>query len=388
MNKVTNILLFCAVLLLASCQEQTVKNPDDSIMRISGYAQGTTYTILYYDSLQRNIQDKVDSILARIDSSVSTYKANSIISRFNKGKDCALIDDHFLDLFFLSDEVYDASGGAFDPTVKLITGVWGFGSDTLVTDTLYNSITRKSKRDSLIYNHRDSVAFELLDYVGWDLLMLDGDIFYNDLSDMNDEEYQDNFICKSDSLVQLSFDAVAQGYSADIIGDYLTFELNIQDFIIEIGGEILAQGYKPSGKKWKVSIEHPTDTIVGRQPGLAFVEMGTDFRALAVSGNYRNYKKGPANSYYGHTIDPRSGFPIKNRMISASIFSDNCATADAYATAIMAMGIEEAVPFVELNPYAEIEAFLVYETVDGDLETYTSSGLEGYIIVPNDSLQP
>jgi thiamine biosynthesis lipoprotein len=205
---------------------------------------------------------------------------------------------------------------------------------------------------------------------------------------MNDEEYQDNFICKSDSLVQLSFDAVAQGYSADIIGDYLTFELNIQDFIIEIGGEILAQGYKPSGKKWKVSIEHPTDTIVGRQPGLAFVEMGTDFRALAVSGNYRNYKKGPANSYYGHTIDPRSGFPIKNRMISASIFSDNCATADAYATAIMAMGIEEAVPFVELNPYAEIEAFLVYETVDGDLETYTSSGLEGYIIVPNDSLQP
>lgn len=379
------ILPLC-VFLGTSCQEKSIPSPDDQLMSISGYAQGTTYNITYYDTLKRNIQEQIDSILRRIDSSVSTYKENSIISKFNKSPDCVLIDEHMMDLFFLSDEVFDASGGAFDPTIKSIAGVWGFGSDTLRTDTLFTNITDRSKRDSLLYIYRDSVAFDLLDFVGWDLLMLDGDIFYNSLEQMNNEEYQDNFICKSDSLVELSFDAVAQGYSADIIGDFMTFELGIQDFIIEIGGEILAQGRKPSGKNWVVSIEHPTDTVIDRAPGMAFVKM-KDFRALAVSGNYRNYKRGPNNSFYGHTIDPRSGYPSKNRMISASIFAEECATADAYATAIMTMGIEDAVPFVELNPYVEIEAFLVYETVEGTIETYTSSGLEGRLIIPNDSIK-
>lgn len=383
-----NFLVILTSFALTQCTSQnSASNPDDSIIKITGNTQGTTYSILYVDSLNRDIKGQIDSLLARIDSSLSTYKPNSIISKFNKKKDCILIDDHFLDLFFLSDEIYDATGGAFDPTIKPIVNIWGFGSNPLSVDSLLASLPDSVNKDSLIFLHRDSLAFGMLDYIGWDLLMVDGDLFYNSIDELGNSEFNDNFICKDDSIIQLSFDAIAQGYSVDVIAEFLQYDLGIHDFLIEVGGEIVAQGYKPSGSRWKISIEHPDLNNPDLDPFLAVVEMDL-FRAVAVSGNYRNYLKSFNGEVYGHTIDPRTGSPTKNTMLSVAVFAEDCAVADAYATAFMVMGVEESIPFVEINPYEDIEALFIYLNPEGKIETYTSSGLETEIqIVKQDTIQ-
>lgn len=307
---------------------------------------------------------------------VSTYDQNSIISKFNNGDSCTLINNHVLDLFLKSDEIYETTGGAFDPTIKPIVNIWGFGSQPLETDTLYMEASSTEQREKLLLNLRDSLSEEAMENVGWEMVILDGDILYNDLSDLGNPNFEDNFLCKEEKAMEISFDAIAQGYSADIIGDFLIYKLGINDFLIEIGGEILTQGIKPDGSHWNVMIENPALTE-GAKDGVASVKM-EQFRAVAVSGNYRSYRE-YLGKKYGHCLDPRTGKPSESTMVSAAVFADDCGIADAYATAFMVMGIEEAVPFVEGNPFEGIEAFFIYYNENGNLETYTSSGLEPYI---------
>ncbi len=372
-------LFYCILLIaLVSCKQEAPKFTDESVITITGETQGTTYTILYYDTLNRNIKVAVDSILARIDSSLSTYKPNSIISKFNQSKDCAWIDSHFLELFFKSEEVCEATGGAFDPTVKSILNIWGFGSNPMDISEYKNSLPDNEIKDSLIYEYRKKIALKNRDLVGWDLLMLGGDILYNTVEEMNDEDYKDNFVCKDKPEVELTFDAIAQGYSVDVIAEYLFFKLGIKSFLIEVGGEIMAEGRKPSGKKWTVSIEHPDIENPDLDPQLAIVPMG-NLRSLAVSGNYRNYLKSYNGKRYGHSIDPRTGISAENKMLSVAVFADECALADAYATAFMVMGVEEAVSFVEINPYIDLEVMFTYVNDSNQLEIYTSEGLKGSI---------
>lgn len=369
--------LTCVLLLgLLACGTQK-EQPKGEVLKITGRTQGTTYTIQYIDSANRNIQEVVDSILQEIDLSVSTYNPSSILSKLNRADSCLLINDHVLDLFLMSDEIYQNSNGAFDPTVKPLASLWGFGDAPFNADTLFTEVENVLKRDSLIAAHRDSLIKEVLGVIGWELVLLDGDILYNKLEDMNNKALKDNFLCKEDPQVQLTFDAIAQGYSADVIGSFLQYKLGINDFLIEIGGEILAQGCKPDNKSWTVSIENPDVNNPSAPAGIAMVSM-TKFRALAVSGNYRNYKEFMGEKY-GHIIDPRTGKPSKSKIVSAAVFADDCAIADAYATAFMIMGIDEAVPFVEGNPFEGVEAFFIYYTEEGSLETYVSTGLENFI---------
>ncbi len=349
------------------------------IQEVKGEAQGTTYTIKYVDTLNRNLKHEIDSILLAIDLSVSTYNSNSILSRFNQSDSCMVINEFVLDLFLMSDEVNVATDGAFDPSVKLISNIWGFGDSPLDTDTLFQDAASNKEREELLLALRDSLSEEAMEELGWQMVLLDGDILYNNVNDILNSDFDDNYLCKEEPGMQLSFDAIAQGYSADVIGDYLQYKKGIRNYLIEIGGEILAQGRKPDNKRWKVQIENPDINNQGAS-NVATVEM-KNFRALAVSGSYRNFREYNGVKY-GHCIDPRTGNPSKSTIVSASVFASDCAIADAYATAFMVMGIEEAVPFIEGNPFAGIEALFVYYNEDGRLETYVTSGLEPYIKVP------
>jgi thiamine biosynthesis lipoprotein len=377
-NSSFHILL--SLICFTGCKEEKIEKFKK--YSFGGYTQGTTYNITYIDSTNRMqlVQQKVDSILTEIDNSVSTYNPDSRISKFNNADSCFLIDNHILNLFLLSDEVNAISDGAFDPTVKPLVNLWGFGSNPFKEDSLYNNVSDSINRDSLISAYKDSLAYDLTDFVGFEYILLSGDIVFNTFEEMLQGRFNDNFICKDDSIVQLTFDAIAQGYTADVIGDYLNFELKIGDFLVDIGKEIVAQGYKMDKRPWLVSIEHPNTDIEGGEDELARVRMDSSFRAIAVSGNYRKFKQ-EGDKKIVHSIDPRNGQPSQNGILSAAVLADEAAIADAYATAFMVMRLEEIIPLVE-SESINLYVLIVYEDSNGKIQTYVSTNLEDKLLYP------
>lgn len=364
---------------LGSCSE---KGEEQKFHRyeITGRAQGTTYTINYIDSIDRSaaIKLQIDSVLTAIDNSLSTYNPNSIVSKFNQSDTCFLIDDHLLYMFLMSEEIHSITDGAFDPTVKPLVNLWGFGDSPRNFDSLYLHVADSLIRDSLVRRYQDSMAYDLLDYVGFEYVLLDGDIKYNTFEQMKSGEFNDNYICKDDSLIQLEFNAIAQGYSADVVADFLNFNLNIGDYIVEIGGEINAHGMRLDGKPWRVRIEHPDVENPDAPIELAEIDM-KNYQAIAVSGNYRNYIESKGE-VIGHSIDPRTGHPAKNKVISVAVLANEAAVADAYATAFMVMEFTEIVLITSADE--SLDVFFVFENELGELESYTSYALEEELLLP------
>ena len=244
-NSIWIKLFFSALsFFFVSCTNNNPTEKKYKRYELAGYTQGTTYQVSYIDSSNRRdyISQKVDSILNDIDNSLSTYNPNSKISKFNTSDSCFLIDNHILNLFLLSDEVNSITDGAFDPSVKPLVNLWGFGANPINLEKLFNNVGDSTLRDSLIKAYRDSMSYDLTDFVGFEYFMLDGDIVYNTFEEMLNGDFNDNFLCKDDSTVQITFDAVAQGYTSDINGDYIKFEMGIGDFLVNVGGEIVAQG--------------------------------------------------------------------------------------------------------------------------------------------------
>lgn len=378
--------LFIITLLgMISCGEQTDKA---SYLRytLTGNAQGTTYLVNYIDSLNRGeeIKRQVDSILEVIDNSLSNYNPNSLVSKFNRSDTCMLIDEHLLYMFLLSDEINAVTDGAYDPTVKPLVNLWGFGDAPMNFDSLYVLPKDSLIRDSLIARYKDSLAYDLLDYVGYEYLLLDGDIKYNTITQMTSGDFNDNYICKDDSSVQIGFNAMAQGYSADVIADFLNFKLNIGDYLVEIGGEITAQGVRLDGRPWRVKVESPDINNPTEQPGLAELDMD-EFRSIAVSGNYRNYIKG-ANETIGHCIDARTGHPSKNKIISVTVVAEEAAVADAYATAFMVMDFAEIIMITTADD--DLDVYFIFENEYGELESFASYNLEDiFLPIVRDSIK-
>ena len=222
------------------------------------------------------------------------------------------------------------------------------------------------------------MSYDLTDFVGFEYFMLDGDIIYNTFEQMLDGDFNDNFLCKDDSIVQLTFDAVAQGYTSDIIGDYLNFDLGIGDYLVNVGGEIVAQGRKKNNKHWMVQIEHPNVASENGLDEIAKVKMDSSYRAIAVSGNYRNFRDEGMRKIV-HSIDPRNGHPAETNILSAAVLSDEAAVCDAYATAFMVMRLEEIIPLLE-SGNLNIDAVIVYHDAEGKLQTYVSTNLEGKLL--------
>ena len=316
--------------------------PKNNTIEINGFAQGTTYHIVYVNSNGENFQRSIDSLLIEIDNSLSTYNKKSIITRFNNVDSVCEVDKMFMDVFNRSKEVYAATDGAFDPTVAHLVNVWGFGFKNM--------------------DNTDSTTIDsLLKFVDFDAITI-----------------EKNIAIKHHKNLMLDFNAIAQGYSVDVIANFLT-DKGIENYMVEIGGELKARGKKNPGQQfWRIGIDKPIENQTERTLE-AVVNLNN--KALATSGNYRKfYEKDGVK--YSHTINPKTGYPVQHSLLSATVITDNCALADAYATVFMVVGLEKSKEILNQKP--NLQAILIFENENKKLETFVSEGLKEYIEL-NDS---
>jgi len=322
------------VLLFGSCAK---------FQTLNGFTQGTTYHIIYRETghpSEQEIVDReqIDSILSGFDKSLSEYIPNSILSRINRNDTTVQVDRYFTDVFNKSREVFDATNGAFDITVAPLVNAWGFGPKP--------------------EEFADSASIDsLLQYVGMDKVTL-----------------KNNRVVKSDLNVTIDVNAIAQGYSVDVIANYLISN-GFRNYLVEIGGEVRTGGTKKRFHPWKVGVDKPYENPLISGEALQVI-LKLNNVSLATSGNYRKfYEKNGIK--YGHSINPVTGYPVMDKLLSASIVAPDCMTADAYATACMIMGLEKSRDFVEANK--DLEAYFIYSGPSGEFKTWYSSGFKKYI---------
>ncbi len=304
-------------------------------LKISGYTQGTTYNITYQDPDSTNYQDRLEELLREFDQSLSTYIPSSIISRMNQGMNDILADNYFRNCFSAAEEVYTITGGAFDITVAPIVNAWGFG------------FTEKARVDSALID-------SLLQFVGMDKVSLE----------------QDRLI-KQQEGIMLDMNAIAQGYAVDVLAEFLNSE-KIENYLIEIGGEVRTSGQNRFGLDWRIGIDKPIDGL--QLPGVemqAIVQISG--KSLATSGNYRRFYEEDGIKY-SHTIDPFTGYPVQHGLLSATVVASDCMRADAYATAFMVMGFKKARAFLE--EHNNLDAYLIYNDEMGEYKVWYTAGMK------------
>lgn len=328
------LFIFLTLLTVISC----IQDKNAVMVKFTGETQGTYYAITYFDSKDRNFQPQVDSMLRAFDLSVSLWQPNSILSRINRNDSGTITDPVFNEVFQKSRLIYEHSRGAFDPTVGPLVNAWGFGfSDRIKVD--------------------QHIIDSLLPLVGYSNVVL-----------------EDRKVIKTDPRIQLDFNAIAQGYAVDLIGRFLT-DQNISNFLIDIGGEVLAKGRKPEGENWKVGIEKPKDNASYGEGLQAIVAIGD--KALATSGNYRKFYE-ENGQRYSHTIDPFTGYPVNHTLLSASVLAGDCATADGWATVFMVLGLEKSKEFLENEK--NLEGYFIFSGSDGNLDTYSTEGFKKLLV--------
>jgi len=325
------VFLFVAVFLFFSaCKNEAVQQK----IQFQGEAQGTYYAITYFATDTLVTQDQIDSLLNDFDQSASLWVENSLLSRINKNDTEAMPDQHLIELFNQSRIISEATDGAFDITVGPLVKVWGFWF----------------KEPIKVDQHIVDSLLPLVDYRGVNI--------------------ENGRIVKKNPNIQFDFNAIAQGYSVDLMGDFLENN-GIKNYLIDIGGEVFGKGQKPDGNPWRVGIEKPSKDADSERQLKATISLRN--RAVCTSGNYRKYYE-IDGVRYSHAINPKTGYPAKNTLLSASVVADNAATADGYGTAFMVMGFEKAKEFIVTHP--ELEAYFIYSDTDGSLKTWMSKRLE------------
>ena len=322
-------------LLLWSCSDSSALKEES----YNGYAQGTTFHISYlFKGEAKDRSQAIDSILKSVDRSLSTYDSKSLISQLNAGLGIT-IDAHLREMLNQSKEVYVNSKGYFDPTIAPLVQFWGFGPEANI--------------------NKDTALVE-------SILQLTG---FNKLN------YQANSL-KLPVGMSLDFNAIAQGYTVDLIAEYLEKE-GIRNYMVEVGGEVRCLGENYQGKKWRIGVDKPTEEI-DQQDRFQFI-IAIDSAALATSGNYRKFWVDSLSGMrYSHTIDTKTGWPAKNRLLSASVVANKASTADAYATAFMAMGLEKSIKYLDQNK--GLEVYLIYSDKEGNWQVYQSPGFKKMLV--------
>ena len=323
--------LIMGLALLTACGQQPKK------MVLQGLAQGSYYAITYYDEQGRNFQHDIDSIFHAVDMSVNLWVDSSVISKVNRNEDVEL-DDIFIGNFYIAQEAAALSDGYFDPTISPIVAAWGFS-----------------------YKHGDSITPQLIDSL-------------KQLVDYRKVHIEDGKVVKDDPAMTLDFNAVAQGYTSDMIAAFLDSK-GIKNYLVDTGGEIMAKGGKPNGKPWIVGIEKPApDQDAERvvQTRLALRDKG-----LVTSGSTRKYVERDGKRY-SHCIDPHTGYPVEHQVLSVTVLAESSVWADALASICMVMGMEPSLPLIE--DMDGVEAYYIFVNEQGELETFATDGFKKLIV--------
>lgn len=320
------LLLLIAGTLYIAQQQRTMPYQHNE-----GMVFGTFYKITY--QYENDLKEGIEREMKKVDDALSPFNKNSIISAVNENKPVAL-NDMFMSVYDLARTVSEDTDGAFDITVAPLVNAWGFGFKNNIAPT-------KSTIDSI------------MNFVGYKKVRMMG-----------------RTIMKDDPRVMLDCSAIAKGYGSDVVAHYLE-SMGISNYLVEIGGEIVAKGSSPKGKPWAIGVEKPVDDSLAVKSELQTVLNITDM-AMATSGNYRNfyYKDGKK---YAHTIDPKTGHPVQHNILSATVIAKRCAMADAYATAFMVVGLDKAKEI--LGRHKDLKAYIIYDK-GGKYGIWHTEGLE------------
>ena len=298
----------------------------------SGMVFGTTYNITY--QCDSNLHNSIIRELEKVDEALSPFNKKSVITAVNNNHDIE-VNDMFADVFLLAQKISDDTSGDFDITVAPLVNAWGFGVKNGTQPTKHNIDSLKN-------------------IIGYKKVRLEG-----------------RKVVKKDKRLMLDCSSIAKGYGSDVVARFLQ-KRGVKNYMVEIGGEIVTKGISPKRVPWKIGVTRPVDDSLSVSKELQSVINVTD-KAMATSGNYRNfyYKNGKK---YAHTIDPHTGYPVQHNILSATVIADNCAIADAYATAFMVMGLEKAQKLLERHP--ELMAYFIYSDKDGKNKTWCSEKLK------------
>lgn len=315
-----------SLFILGGCQGG--KSTREAI-KLNGKAQGTYYSIIYYDKEGRDLQGEIDSLLKDFDMTASLWEDESLIRRVNENRD-SVVNEDFVELVEMSQEMHKYSNGAFDCTVGKLVNAWGFGF---------------SKREEM----SDKVIDSLRQYVGVQPIII-----------RNNSGIA--IVRKATPESTIDFNAIAQGYSTDMVSRFLESK-GIENYLVDIGGEVYAKGCKPDSSSWTVGIERPAENKYSSPE----VEMSIELRdqSVVTSGNYRKYYE-KDGVRYSHTIDPKTGRPVEHSLLSVSVVDKSAWRADALATAFMVMGLEKAKAFIKEHPEDSMEKVIfIYSEGDG-----------------------
>ena len=333
-NRIKIILPLVAIAVIAAISFM-LGHKDKPYQHNSGYIFGTSYNITY--QCTEDHKADIEKALLEVDASLSPFNDTSIITHVNRNEDVVL-DKLFLDVFHLAQKINKDTEGAFDITVAPLVNAWGFGFKNGA-------------------NPDEKVIDSLRQVVGFQKIRL-----------------ENNKVVKLDPRVMLDCSAIAKGYGVDVVANLLR-GFGIKNFMVEIGGEVVTSGVNPERLPWRIGVTKPTDDSLSINNELQTVINVTD-KAMATSGNYRNfYYKGGRK--YAHTIDPKTGYPVQHSILSATVITDDCATADAYATSFMVLGMENAKKVLERHP--EMMVYFIYCDEKGQNQVWFSPALKDKI---------
>ena len=334
--------IYPVILVLAVFVVWMFRQNSEELKKVTfnGETMGTYYNIIYLHPEATNYKVTIDSLLVEWNKSLSTYISDSEISQFNKKDSFKFNSPYFYPVLVKSKQVYEATNGAFDPTVMPLVNAWGFGPEE-------NELP-------------DSVQIdELKKLVGFNKILFDSFEVRKSLSGMS-----------------LDFSAIAKGYGVDVVGELLESK-GVENYLVDIGGEISCIGLNDRGTPWTTGIEDPSVDIFDRKIK-AIIEV-TD-KGIATSGNYRNFYVKDGKKY-AHTISPYTGYPVEHSMLSATVIAGECMTADAFATAFMVLGIEESIPII--NDHPEMDAYFIFSDNDGAIKTFMTDGFRSILKTEN-----
>lgn len=329
--------LITSLLLMVSCSP---KEPKLTILQ--GNAFGTTYTIQYYSENVFEAEKGIDSVIYAVNKSVSTYMPNSDISKINRGDTTVVVDAIFKEVFRISETVYTNSHGYFDPTIGVLRNAYGFGDTKAVK------------------NIDERVLDSLMKFVGFKKVSISAQ----------------GKVSKEYPEIYFDFNAVAKGYGIDCLGNYLEKE-GITNYLIELGGELLAKGENLTKQSaWVVGVENANSDLENRTYK---TKVKLENSGMASSGNYRKFRiDSVSGKKYVHTLNPLTGSAEQSDLTSATVIANSCGVADAYATALMALGFEKSKEL--LNTTSGIEAYITYIDTSATEQIYATEGFQKLII--------